>query len=83
MKLALSTSGRNISSERFINYKNAGIEAMEISEGHIDGANAVDFPKIRAFITAFLTKNHILRTPWVFLFWLYNNLYFLSTKTIK
>ena len=48
MKLALSTSGRNISSERFINYKNAGIEAMEISEGHIDGANAVDFPKIRA-----------------------------------
>lgn len=48
MKLALSTSGRNISRQTFEAYKAAEIEAMEISEGRKINADAIDFPMIRA-----------------------------------
>ncbi len=47
MKLALSTSGKNITRATFEAYKAAEIEAMEVSEGSISGADAVDFPTIK------------------------------------
>ena len=47
MKLALSTSGKNITRATFEAYKMAGIEAMEISEGSISGADDVDFAAIK------------------------------------
>lgn len=48
MKLALSTSGKNITRATFEAYKAAGIAAMEVSEGSISGADAVDFATIKA-----------------------------------
>jgi len=48
MKLALSTSGKNINRQTFEAYKNAGIEAMEISEGSQGCSDAIDFSMIKA-----------------------------------
>ena len=47
MKLALSTSGKNITRATFEAYKNAGIEAMEISEGSKSYSDAIDFSMIK------------------------------------
>ena len=49
MKLALSINGMYATREKFQEYKAAGIEAVEISCGSIENADATDFQKIREF----------------------------------
>ena len=48
MKLALSMGAKNITCERLEACKLAGIEAIEVSEGSIIGADAVDFASVKA-----------------------------------
>ncbi len=48
MKLALSTSGKRITRATFEAYKAASIEAMEVSEGHKNDSDLVDFKSIKA-----------------------------------
>lgn len=47
MKLALSMGAKNITGERLEACRLAGIEAIEVSEGSIIGADAVDFASVK------------------------------------
>ena len=48
MKLALSTNGAAATRETFIAFRDAGIPAMEISNGQRSAADTIDFPKLKA-----------------------------------
>lgn len=66
MRLALSTSGRYATRETFQAYKNAGIEAMEISDGRIESAELIDFPALKALADEYgitLTTYHLPFSP--------------------
>ena len=49
MKLALSISGMYATRQKFCYCKNAGIEAVEVSCGSIENADATDFQKTREY----------------------------------